>query len=409
MQDETTPPRSLSAFRSTSPDSDLDSQDGHSQDSFAGEASVVEAPSVGTFDLEPLKKQLVLDIIERGGLHSLDAQGLIDDKPSYYDNCPAVPRRKSKTKNLISYWKREPKAYRTVLKNYGLEDIALGTGLQSPPKSVTKKAKSVPRKTPTKRSTPRRQTSSRSLPTEEEQHLSPPPKVIRQKLPSNNMATNPFTDELRLKAAAMNNIRVANTECPEQNGGSVTISTATEIPHAGRLRVAYCLSINGDIRYAMDKSRAWYRAYVHGPSEVLVHFPSQPYPDLYDPKSYERGRDVAKETNKPDTPRYVQSEKLVRNGLLGATERLTTVYCFKFNEILDNTILSPNAVNNRIQVRVIPEINEAGTSTGRAKIFFPVVVHDDDPPRIDAPTADADDNELSGLLGKMSPFTTNGN
>jgi len=416
-----TPPRSISTFRSASPSSDLDSYDGHSQDSFIDQASVVDAESLAqsvdsTWGLGPVtKKQLLEDILDRGGLHQVQVAELIKEKPDFYDNSAAFPNRKSKTKNTVQYWKREPASYSKVLKEFGLEDKALRVSIQSPSKSKpapTKKRKSTPARkakpsstTPT--TTPTRQASSSRL-------RSPPPTFAAARPPPQadpaTMSENTITSALRLKAAAQNNIRTANTDMPEQNGGLVTINTLTEIPYNGCLRVAFSLSMNADLRYAFDETKDWYRTYVHGLNEVLLLYPSQPYSELFAPENYERGRKHAGEDKKDDHARHVQAEKLQRNAVLAAAERQCGVICFKFDRdiILDNSILSPNSANNAISVRVVPEVFSDDTAGDNGKVFFTIIVHDDDPPRIDAPKPPPSDNQLSGLLKKMNLKKKNG-
>jgi len=224
-----------------------------------------------------------------------------------------------------------------------------------------------------------------------------PPQV-----PLTNMSDNPFLDALRLRAATSNMIRTANTDMPEQNGGVVTISTITEVPHGDFYRVAYCLSINADLRYTMDESKDWYRAYVYGTDQVLLLFPSQPYTDMHTHENYTRGRVIAKEDIEEDHARHLKSETTLRNGVLANADRQITVACFKFDQLLDNTVLSPDAVNNAIKVRIVPNVADDGTTNGRAKVFFMVALHDDDPPRTNKPKPAAAENQLSQLVKKMN-------
>jgi len=408
---------SLSAFRAASPESSLDSNEGGSEDSFAGQASVVAAQTVdskSTRGLHPsVTKQLLQDIIASGGISAVVASTLISEKEEYYGDCGAQPKRAQKITNHISYWKRTPTAYKKKLQEHGLEETAL-LGLHSPqptpprptrstPKRSTPKRKSnsAPRDRPTPpRTTSRTNSVPRSISTPT---VVPPPRIPRTpEIPASMAAnTTPTTVALRLRAATQNNIRVANTDYPEQNGGVVTVESLTEVPDlaGAHFRAGYALSFNADLRYCMDKDRTWYRAFVHGPSEVILQFPSMGFTPLFNSALLTNGRIAAKDSD----ARHVQSETLHRNALLADKERQVLTMVLQFpNDVLNNTVFSPNIADNRIKGKIIPEVGADNKVTERAKVCFRIAIYDDDPPRITAPAVVSAENELLADLQAMN-------
>ena len=263
-----TPPRSISAFRSLSPSSSLDSQDGDSEDSFVEEASVVHAATVVTTGSDSTrgftlieKKQYISDIIAGGGLYDFDFATLVKEKPSYYADCPAVPKRREKFYNLWGYWKRNPATYGKLLRQFGLQDKALG--LKTPPPRTPKSPapKSSSGRKPKARRTPVRNGVPAPAPAPAPPAVAPPPQVIRHPAPplfhpqpslnmanSNANSTTDLVATLRLRAVSDGNMRTANTICPEKNGGVVTITTVPLVPHDGTLRTSYILSLEADFR-----------------------------------------------------------------------------------------------------------------------------------------------------------------
>jgi len=210
---------------------------------------------------------------------------------------------------------------------------------------------------------------------------------------------HPITTALRHRAEISQNIRTVNELMPEQNGGVATITKITDVPIDGFLRQVYCLAVNADIRYALHPRQVWYKAFVHGTDEVLLQHPSLPYTDLFEHESYARGRITANITD----PRHVQAEAVLRNALLTNPDRQMTTVCFKFAQALDNDVCSPNAAENRIRPRVIPDIPAGvGAIVHQAKVYFLIAIEDPNPPRIEAPVAPTSDNELMALLSGMN-------
>ena len=268
-----TPPRSLSAVRSLSPHSDLDSQEGGSEDSFVEEASVVNAATVVTFGSGstrgftlPEKKQLISDIIDFGGLHSVDAADIIAAKPDYYDNCAATPNRRKKVENVVGYWKRNPHSYSKLLADLGLKEKALG--LETPPRNPAPAPKTSSERKPKARRTTRTtvRNSNTSPAVAPAAAPAPPPQVVRRPAPplfqpqpsprTMVTAAADYVASLRLRAVAERNVRTANLDYPEQNGGVVTITTVPLVPHDGTLRTLYILSMEADTRYVQSTAFA---------------------------------------------------------------------------------------------------------------------------------------------------------
>jgi len=149
---------------------------------------------------------------------------------------------------------------------------------------------------------------------------------------NNNITANSVA--LRRRADTHNNIRVVNLDVPEQNGGVVLIKKTDIIVNDhlhDRLHRAYRLEINADARYAYHPQN-WYRAFVHGNRDVIVQFPS-PF----------SGFNLTNE------------------------ERQLITICFVFPEDLDNTIFSPNAMENSIEPRF-----EHTTTAAFAKVCFTI-------------------------------------
>ena len=157
------------------------------------EASVVHAATVVTTGSDSTrgfqlieKKQYISDIIARGGLNNFDFAALVEEKPSYYDDCAAVPNRREKYYNLCRYWKRTPTTYSKLLRQFGLTDKALG--LKTPPrtpKSPAPKKSSSDRKPKAKRSVRNSNTNPGAAPTPAPapSAVAPPPQVIRRPAP----------------------------------------------------------------------------------------------------------------------------------------------------------------------------------------------------------------------------------
>jgi len=174
---------------------------------------------------------------------------------------------------------------------------------------------------------------------------------------------------LRLCAAATNNIRVANVNMPEQNGGAVTIKRINNIVVNERLYDALVFSIPADICYLMEP-QDWYKAYVHVGNEVIVQFPSLPYPDLNDPEAFIHGSRAAR----IDEPQVVMADQQLRHDVLNNGDRQWTTYCFTVAQNLDNRVVSPDQPNGRIVGRVIPEVRSGTTTVSDAKVQFMVAI-----------------------------------
>jgi len=205
---------------------------------------------------------------------------------------------------------------------------------------------------------------------------------------------------LHALAVAQGNLRVANTALPERNGGTVTIHTVTDYPVNGDLRKVYILELNSDMRFATDTTRDWFRAFQVAESEVAIQFPSSGYSELYAPDGLKRGRVLALLTNE----HHEQAEAVLRNAILADEGRMLTTIAFTFPETLDNAVLSPNAQNSRIAAKLIPDMTATNvlSDATRAKVFFPIVVFDEQPPRINAPAAPSGLNPLAEMLQKMT-------
>jgi len=291
-----TPPRSISAFISADSDhSSLDSHDGASEDSYLEEATVVEATSVKTAATagtaktwgldDALRKQLLEDIIDRGGLKQVDIARLIEDKPSYYANSAAQPKLTQQTKNVVQYWKREPDAYKKWLIQFHLEDKALGFGSTTPPKQ--KKAPASVKKTrastksSSKKSSAKKPTAKRSTVQESPSRISSPPlssppqvaRLLSQQQPSTTMANphgNDFTAGLRALAVNSDNCRLADTAFPERNGGQVTILTVTDVECGGYLRTCYVLALEADYRYVFVSFHFFFLSFFSNKVYLLI-------------------------------------------------------------------------------------------------------------------------------------------
>jgi len=131
---------------------------------------------------------------------------------------------------------------------------------------------------------------------------------------------------LRLLAAASDNIRVANVEMPEQNGGTVIIKYLHNVVVNNQLRDAYVFEINADFRYLMDEHTVWFKAFVHGPNEVILQFPSLPYTDLFDATATLHGRRVVN----IDDPHNIErdADTMLRHDVLANQEQQWTTVCF---------------------------------------------------------------------------------
>lgn len=452
-----TPPRALSAIHRRSPASSIESSEAGSEDSFAAAASIVQAEETESvaaasaasssttrrgIDLF-LKKQLIDDINQRGGLLAVDTAALCDERPDQYGDCLAFPSRQKAVIDLVGDWRRRPQGFRNVLNKLAELDQSFKEDPQTP--AFATRAKK-PNSSSNKRSS--RAKPQRRTPRTNQSPRSPapaaPPEVIRmvaqqipfdqQPEPITNMAFNnnnpaAFLANLRLRASNQGNVRAANTVSPEANGGVVSIFPVTDIPNNGDLRTAYCLSLTADIRYvpsslvfcieslrscltflfvfnsyAQDPNFEWYRAYVLADREVAVQYPALPYSDLLEPTAIERGRTLANDTN----DRRVQSEAILRNALLADQDRQLATMVFTFPQQLDNNVLSPNPANNRINFTVIPEVPAGGQPPTRAKVYFTIAVFDNNPPRINAPAA-AGQNPMANMLQGMNLNNNNNN
>jgi len=181
------------------------------------------------------------------------------------------------------------------------------------------------------------------------------------------------TTALRHRAAATNNLRVANTDMPEQNGGSVIIKYLHNVVVNERLRNAYVFEINGDIRYVTDNHTVWYKGYFHAPNEVILQFPSLPYTDLFDPGAIIRGRRVANIDDPHDVD--ANAEAMLRHALLANEDRQLTTVCFQLARDLDNNVFSPGQPDNRIEVRLIPDM-QPNTTPAHVKVYFTIAIAD---------------------------------
>jgi len=177
------------------------------------------------------------------------------------------------------------------------------------------------------------------------------------------------TAALRLRAAATSNLRVANLDMPEQNGGVVTIHSLKGLVVNDHLHDAYLFAVSGDVRYLMEHQE-WYKAYVHGHNKVIIQFPSVPYTDFNDPEALARGRRVAN----IEEPRAVQAEVMLRHALQANQDRQLTTVCFQLPHNLDNGIFSPGQPDNRIHSGIIPEVQPGSTTATSAKIQFVIAI-----------------------------------
>jgi len=177
------------------------------------------------------------------------------------------------------------------------------------------------------------------------------------------------------RAAASNNIRVANVEMPEQNGGIVTINIIKNVVVNDHLYDAYVFSINADARYLLQPQQ-WYKAFVHGRNEVIIQFPSMPYADLNDTEAFIRERRLAANI---DDGHYSadavlrNAEAVLRNAALDNQDRQWTTVCFQLPRDLDNNVFSPN-MGNGIEAHIIPEVQPGSTTSTRAKVDFIVAI-----------------------------------
>ena len=232
-------------------------------------------------------KELLEDIIERGGLRNLSLGNLIKEKPEVYGDPVLDPHQKRRTQNKVNEFKNFPKNYER------LQVEILGEILDH----VTT-TPSVVESSP----------ATRSQQPKQEQSPRPPPRILTT-------------------TKTMSTITI-DAKTPENHGGIVNIFSFInhiyEEPNthpAKKILVdGYNLVIWGDYRYYKE---GWYKMELKDENTIVATLPSLPYDYLFD---FHRQEAFAKKLGIPGV--IIQEQITQRGWILDKKERHTRTIHF---------------------------------------------------------------------------------
>lgn len=361
-----------------------------------GQANITSESELYLDDLSlSFKRQLVVDILERGGLDNFSLAKLCDLKKDIYGRPNTKQRRQ--TQNLIARWKgrgRDEYNRLQFSQQQFLQPISQPSSLRTPPRSTSRQQqqRSLPRSTPNQ---PKPQSESRrtSYPHSQTRSIrnfnSPPSITGLSSMPISK--ANPFLDALLANSNygtfASSALIFVVPSFSQNFSVEMTVDVDSEWPFYGQQFYIYKFTNyvhsgktvhNGvhiemqdqDLRFLVgDKDETCYEAWHVPPNKVLVKHPAASYAFL----------DAAcKEVEAKVTSGYkntcsIQAHNVIRNRILQQRELHFTYTLLVFENLnlgLNNDIFSPMAENGKIDSEVVTTeaVFQVSTKNGVQKL-----------------------------------------